>query len=226
VSETIVAVEALARDGSGARRFDAAACGFGYRDSVFKREERDRWVILGVTYRLQPGGPPAVRYAELGKRLEEEGGPLDVARVRSTVLALRRAKGMVLDPGDPDTRSDGSFFMNPVIPAGALRGFLERVASLGIDPTTAPRFPGPDGGVKLAAGWLIERAGLRKGHRHGGVGISTKHALAIVNRGGGTAAEVLELVREIRRRVEDCFAVLLQPEPTFVGFPTDPLEPA
>ena len=236
VSETIAAVEALARDGSGARRFDAADCGFGYRDSVFKREERDRWVILRVAYRLQPGGAPAVRYGELAKRLEEEGGEPDLARVRRSVLALRRAKGMVLDPDDPDTRSDGSFFMNPVIPAAALDAFLERVAAQGIDPATAPRFPARDrgvspdggnrdGGVKLAAGWLIERAGFRKGHRHGGVGISTKHALAIVNRGEGTAAETLELVREIRRRVEDRFGVLLHPEPSFVGFPGDPLAP-
>ena len=154
--------------------------------------------------------------------MEAEKGDADLARVRDTVLALRRRKGMVLDPNDPDTRSDGSFFMNPIVPASALDDVLARVGARGIAPESMPRFPAADG-VKLAAGWLIEQAGFRKGHQHGNVGISSKHALALVNRGGGTAAEVVELVREIRRRVEDAFGVLLVPEPNFVGFAEDPL---
>ncbi len=222
VAETIVAVEALSRADGSARRFAAEECGFAYRDSAFKREERDRWVIVGVMYRLTPGAPPAVRYPELARHLEAEKGDVDLTRVRETVLALRRRKGMVLDPDDADTRSDGSFFMNPIVPAAALDGVLARVAARGIAPDSVPRFSAPNG-VKLSAAWLIEQAGFRKGHQHGNVGISSKHALALVNRGGGTAAEVVELVRDIRRRVEDAFGVLLVPEPSFVGFAEDPL---
>jgi UDP-N-acetylmuramate dehydrogenase len=223
VAETVVAVEALSRETGATRHFSAAECGFAYRDSVFKRGERDRWLLLGVTYALRPGAPPAVRYPELARRLAETGdGDADLARVRAAVLALRRRKGMVLDPADPDTRSDGSFFVNPVLPEARLDRFLELAQARGIALEEVPRFAAPDG-VKLSAGWLIERAGFAKGHRHGGVGISTKHALALVNRGGGTAAQVVELAREIRRRVEDAFGVVLEPEPNFVGFGSDPM---
>jgi UDP-N-acetylmuramate dehydrogenase len=223
VAETIVEVTALSRAEGGVRRFAAAECGFAYRDSVWKREERDRWVILGVTYELRAGAPPAVRYAELQRHLEaaDDAEP-DLASVRAAVLALRRRKGMVLDPADADTRSDGSFFVNPVIGEGELPAFLQRVAALGIAAEEVPRFPAP-GGVKLSAGWLIERGGFSKGYRHGRAGLSTKHALAIVNRGGATAAEVVDLVREIRAAVRERFAVTLVPEPNFVGFDADPL---
>ena len=222
VAETVVGVEALSRADGRARRLSAAECGFAYRDSVFKREERDRWVIVEVTYRLPRGAEPAVRYPELARYLEKEGGAVDLRRVRDAVLALRKRKGMVLDPGDPDTKSDGSFFMNPVVPAVALDEVLARIAARGIAPESAPRYPAATG-VKLSAAWLIEQAGFRKGHRHENVGISTKHALALVNLGGGTAAQMVELVREIRTRVEDAFGVLLVPEPNFVGFGEDPL---
>ncbi|HEV8240098.1 MAG TPA: UDP-N-acetylmuramate dehydrogenase [Thermoanaerobaculia bacterium] len=224
VAETVVSVEALSRADGRLCTFAAAECGFAYRDSVFKREERDRWVILAVTFRLQRDAPPALRYAELARHLEAAGGDVDLARVREAVLALRRRKGMVLDPSDEDTRSDGSFFMNPVVPAAALDGVLERVAARGLAPESVPRYPAGEA-TKLSAAWLIEQAGFRKGHRHGNVGISSKHALALVNRGGGTAREVVELVREIRARVEDAFGVLLVPEPNFVGFVEDPLAP-
>ena len=132
---------------------------------------------------------------------------------------------MVLDPDDEDTKSDGSFFMNPVVPAAALDGLLERIAARGVAPESVPRYPASEA-TKLSAAWLIEQAGFHKGHRHGKVGISSKHALAIVNRGGGTAREVVELVREIRARVEDAFGVMLVPEPNFVGFAEDPLAAA
>jgi UDP-N-acetylmuramate dehydrogenase len=222
VAETVVEVEALSRCGDGRRRFAAAECGFAYRDSVFKREERDRWVITAVTFRLRRGAPPALRYAELARHLEAAGGEVDLARVREAVLALRRRKGMVLDPNDDDTRGDGSFFMNPVVPAAVLDGVLDRIAARGLAPESVPRYPAGEA-TKLSAAWLIEQAGFRKGHCHGNVGISSKHSLAIVNRGGGTAREVVELVREIRARVEDAFGVLLVPEPNFIGFGEDPL---
>jgi len=225
VAETIVEVDALSRCGAGPRRFTAEECGFAYRDSVWKREERDRWVITAVAFRLRREAPPALRYAELVRHLEAAGGEADLARVREVVLALRRRKGMVLDPNDEDTRSDGSFFMNPVVPAAALDGLLERVAARGVAPESLPRYPAGEA-TKLSAAWLIEQAGFHKGHTHGNVGISSKHALAIVNRGGGTAREVVELVREIRARVEEAFGVLLVPEPNFIGFAADPLAAA
>jgi UDP-N-acetylmuramate dehydrogenase len=228
VAETIVEVEALSRVDGTRRHFAAADCGFAYRDSIWKRSEHDRWVIVAVSYRLAAGGAPAVRYAELQRYLGESGhpqpdlAPPDLARVREAVLALRRRKGMVIDAGDPDTRSDGSFFVNPVIATTELPALLERVAAAGVAVEGMPRFAAADG-VKLSAAWLIERAGFAKGYRHGSVGISSKHALALVNRGGGTAREMLELVRDVRRRVADRFGVLLVPEPNFVGFAGDPL---
>jgi UDP-N-acetylmuramate dehydrogenase len=223
VAETIVAVEAIARDGGAARTFAADECGFAYRHSVWKAGERDRWVVTAVTFRLHPGGAPAVRYPELARHLEAAGnGQPNVAAVRAAVVELRRRKGMVLDPADPDTRSDGSFFVNPVIAEAAVPALLERAVALGIAAESVPRFAAADG-IKLSAGWLIERAGFQKGLVHGNVGLSSKHALAIVNRGGGTAAEVVALVRRIRAGVMERFGVRLVPEPNFVGFAGDPL---
>lgn len=221
VSETLVEVEAMSRGDGSTRRFSAAECGFGYRQSVFKAGERDRWVVLAATYRLTPGGEPAIRYPELERHLEGPEGRAaapTLGAVREAVLALRRRKGMVLDPADQDTRSDGSFFVNPVIAEGALDGVLRRAREAGIAEAGVPRFPAA-GGVKLSAGWLIEHAGFAKGHRHGNVGLSSKHALAIVNRGGGTAREVRELVAAIRDAVESRFGVRLEPEPNLVGPP-------
>ena len=199
VSETIIRVEVLERDTGRVIDLTNWDCAFAYRSSVFKTAAKDRYVVISVTFRLRPGGAAAVRYPELRAYLD---GVDDLASVREAVIAIRRWKGMVLDPNDPDTRSDGSFFTNPIVPA-------DRV------PDGAPHFPSPDG-VKLSAAWLIEHAGFHKGFTHGNVGISTKHTLAIVNRGGGTAAEVLELVRMIQDGVRERFGVELQPEPLFV----------
>jgi len=164
-----------------------------------------------------------VRYPELKKYLERGAGPPtrspgglenpphDLKNVREAVIAIRKRKGMVLDPGDPDTRSDGSFFMNPVISEAEYADF----ANLQPD---APHFPADGGMVKLSAAWLIEHAGFQKGHVYGNVGLSTKHTLALVNRGGGTAAEVVEFVQQIQERVRVAFGVEIHPEPNFVGF--------
>jgi UDP-N-acetylmuramate dehydrogenase len=203
VSETIVRVEVLDRESGRVADLTNAECGFAYRSSIFKHAAKDRYVVVSVTFRLRPGGAATVRYPELRAYLEERGIALDdLGAVREAVIAIRKRKGMVLDPNDSDTRSDGSFFTNPIVAA-------DRV------PEGAPHFPSADG-VKLSAAWLIEQAGFRKGFAHGNVGISTKHTLAIVNRGGGTAAEVLELVRMIQERVRERFGVELQPEPVFV----------
>jgi len=211
VSETIVGVEVLDRSSGRMSSLTNEQCCFAYRSSLFKIAERDRYIVLSVRFRLIPGGAPAVRYPELQEHLGESAG--DLRRVRESVLAIRRRKGMVLDPADPDTRSDGSFFTNPVLSPAE----YER---LGL--RDAPHFPAGDS-VKLSAAWLIEHAGFHKGLRHGNAGISSKHTLAIINRGGATAREVLELVRMIQNGVREKFGVELQPEPNFIGFdfPTD-----
>ena len=203
VSETIARVEVLDRREGIVKWLTNWDCRFGYRSSLFKNVERDRYVVLSVTFRLKRNGSAAIRYPEL---LKEVGSKTDVASVRDAVIAIRRRKGMVLDPNDPDTRSDGSFFMNPIVDAEYAESLPEM-----------PKFPG-DGGVKLSAAWLIEHAGFEKGFTHGRAGISTKHTLAIVNRGGATAKEVLELVRMIQEKVRERFGIELQPEPNFVGF--------
>jgi UDP-N-acetylmuramate dehydrogenase len=199
VSETIIRVEVLERATGRVIDLTNWDCAFSYRSSIFKTAAKDRYVVISVTFRLRRGAPATVRYPELRAYLD---GVDDLGAVREAVLAIRRRKGMVLDPHDPDTRSDGSFFTNPIVPP-------ERV------PEGAPAFPSA-GGVKLSAAWLIEHAGFHKGFAHGNVGISTKHTLAIVNRGGGTAREVLELVRMIQESVRERFGVELQPEPVFV----------
>ena len=209
VSETIIRVEVLERESGRVITLTNWDCGFGYRSSVFKGSAKENYVVLAVTFRLRPNGAATVRYPELRKYLEEHSAPLDdLPQVRHAVLTIRRRKGMVIDPADPDTRSDGSFFMNPIISRAA----FERVAG-----TNMPHFPSGDQ-VKLSAAWLIENAGFHKGFVRGNVGLSSKHALAIINRGGGTAREVVELVRMIQDKVRETFGIDIHPEPNFVGF--------
>jgi UDP-N-acetylmuramate dehydrogenase len=211
VSETVARVEALDRTTSRVVWLTNDECRFGYRSSLFKNIERERYVVLSVTFRLRRHGSATLKYPELQKYVEEHGIPLDdLEGVRSAVIAIRKRKGMVLDPKDPDTRSDGSFFMNPVLTAEQYAAFAERAPD-------APHFPSGDE-VKLSAAWLIEHAGFDKGFTHGNVGLSTKHTLAVINRGNGTAAEVVELVRMIQDQVREQFGVEIHPEPNFIGF--------
>jgi UDP-N-acetylmuramate dehydrogenase len=208
VSETIARVEVLDRATSLVTTFTNEECQFGYRSSRFKNVEKDRYVVLAVTFRLKRDGAASIRYPELRKYVEEHGIALDDLRgVRHAVIAIRKRKGMVIDPSDPDTRSDGSFFMNPVLTASQFAAFPN---------PEAPHFPSGDD-VKLSAAWLIEHAGFTKGYVHGNVGLSSKHTLAIINRGGGTAREVVELVTMIQAKVREEFGVELHPEPNFVG---------
>jgi UDP-N-acetylmuramate dehydrogenase len=219
VSETIVRVEALDRTTSRVTWFTNDECRFGYRSSLFKNIERERYVVLSVTFRLRRDGEATLKYPELQKYVEERGIALDdLAGVREAVIAIRKRKGMVLDPRDPDTRSDGSFFMNPILTPEQYAAFAARAPD-------APHFPSGDD-VKLSAAWLIEHAGFHKGFTHGKVGLSTKHTLAIVNRGSGTAAEVVELVQMIQGKVREEFGVDIHPEPNFIGFAIpSPLSP-
>ena len=211
VAETIVRVEALDRTSGAVVWFTNGDCRFGYRSSLFKNHERDRYAVLSVTFRLKRDGCATIRYPELQKYIDERNVPVDdLAGVRESVIAIRKRKGMVLDANDPDTRSDGSFFMNPIVTPAQYDAFA-RIAP------DAPHFPAGDE-VKLSAAWLIEHAGFHKGFVHGNVGLSSKHSLALINRGGGTAAEVVELVRMIQVKVREQFGVEIHPEPNFIGF--------
>jgi len=217
VSGAIVSVRAY--DRAAARVFELAGseCGFAYRSSTFRMSAR--FVVLGVTFELERSslGRP-VRYPELARALEVElGARPPLAAVREAVLALRRQKGMVLDPCDPDSVSVGSFFLNPVLSVELFAELERRVTERLGEPVRPPAWPEADGGIKTSAAWLIERAGFHRGFGEGRVGISTKHTLALVNRGGASTAELIALAREIRRRVRQSFGVTLRPEPTLVG---------
>ncbi len=223
VAETVVSVRAYERARKTVRRLTPEECGFSYRSSAFKREP-GRWVVLAVTFQLvaQPDSAP-IRYAELARALGvAEGERAPLGDVREAVLALRRAKGMVIDPGDPDSVSAGSFFTNPILDAGAFAALEARARERLGDDARVPRFPAPEGSVKTSAAWLIERAGFSKGYGDPAtIAISSKHTLALTNRGRGTTAQLVALAREIAAGVEDAFGVRLEPEPVFVGHAWD-----
>jgi UDP-N-acetylmuramate dehydrogenase len=210
VSETIVSVRVFDRSAGAFVDMSAGSCSFGYRASLFKRESR--WIVARVRFAFARGDETVVRYAELARALGvAEGERAPSRRVRETVIALRRAKGMVLDASDPDSVSAGSFFVNPVVDAEQL-AVIEGAAG-----ERPPRFDaGPDR-FKVPAAWLVERAGFPKGWGRARAGVSRKHALAIVNRGGATARELLAVARAIRDGVARRFGVVLEPEPVLVG---------
>jgi UDP-N-acetylmuramate dehydrogenase len=213
VSETVVEVRAFDRRSARPVVLSNRDCAFTYRDSLFKSGEPDRYVILAVTYRLRRDGAPTVRYADVQRDLQASGRDHPtLADVRRSVLAIRRSKSMVIEPGDENHRSCGSFFTNPVVSAAD----ADRVQSLAGE-AAMPRWPQPDGRVKLAAAWLIERAGFRRGYRDGPVGLSTRHTLAIVAHDGAQARDVVRLARAIQAAVERRFGVRLTPEPVFWG---------
>jgi UDP-N-acetylmuramate dehydrogenase len=209
VSESIEAVEVLDRATLETASLSAADCAFSYRDSRFKSGEPERFVVVAVRFRLHRGTAPAVRYAELTRHLAESGFERpSLADVRRAVLLLRGRKSMLYDTNDENGRSCGSFFTNPVV-AKETASAIEEASR---DPAM-PRYPQPDGRVKLAAGWLIERAGFEKGFAAGPVGLSTKHALAIVCHDGARAADVLALAETVRAGVRERFGIELVPEP-------------
>ena len=221
VSETITGVRVYDRATGDVSQMPNERCGFGYRTSRFRGA--DRFVVLSVTFDLavQVLSAP-VRYAELAAALGVSAGDqVESTEARSAVIELRQRKGMVIDPADPDTRSVGSFFVNPVLDAPALAA-VEAAARARYGPDTrVPRFEvegSGDGLVKVPAAWLIERAGFAKGYSPGdGARISAKHTLALVNSGSATTAALIALAREIRDGVRDAFGVSLTPEPVLVG---------
>ncbi|MBI2694053.1 UDP-N-acetylmuramate dehydrogenase [Mycobacterium nebraskense] len=222
VADTITRVRMLDRGSGEVRWVPGNELGFGYRTSVFKQAAHDGleipWVVLEVEFALDASGRSApLRYGELAAALGVSGGErADPQQVRQAVLTLRGRKGMVLDPDDHDTWSVGSFFTNPVVAPEV----YERLAgSVGDVQGPVPHYPAPDG-VKLAAGWLVELAGFAKGYPDDPTArcrLSTKHALALTNRGGATTEEVIALARIIRDGVRDVFGVTLKPEPVLLG---------
>ncbi len=221
VSEVVENVQVLDLQSLDLRSLSGAECGFGYRTSTF-REIPGRFLVLAVTFRLLRGGTPTVTYRELEKALGARRGTPSVAEVREAVLDLRRAKSMVIDETDTNRRSVGSFFVNPVLNAVSLAVLEEEARGSGaLRPgESLPSFPIGEDRFKVPAAWLIEHAGFAKGLRRGSVGISNAHALALVHHGGGTTAELVALARDIRESVRQRFAIELQPEPVFLGFPT------
>jgi UDP-N-acetylmuramate dehydrogenase len=225
VASVIERVRAFDLREPGFVEFTASECGFAYRRSRFNSADRGRFIVTRVDYRLTPGGAPTLRYGELERALSEsrrDGSLPSLTEVAASVRRIRRAKGMLIVEGDPDCRSAGSFFKNPVIREELFQEIASRSSG------AVPRFPaGPGaenaGRVKISAAWLIEQAGFQKGYRLGNAAISSRHALALVNigpdgRGGATAAEILALAGQIVARVEARFGVRLEMEPEMVGF--------
>ncbi|HXG67365.1 MAG TPA: UDP-N-acetylmuramate dehydrogenase [Blastocatellia bacterium] len=213
-ADTLISVTAYDRLAGRNVELSFAECEFGYRASRFKFRDRERFIITSVTYQLLRDGEPTIRYAELQNYLQEhkQSSP-DLKDTREAVLAIRRRKAMVIDAEDMDSRSVGSFFVNPTITVGEFERVKQHAS-----PQQAPFFPATDGKVKLSAAWLIEQSGFHRGYVRGNVGLSSKHALAIINRGGGTAREVIELAEEIKMGVQKTFGIVLMPEPVLIGF--------
>jgi UDP-N-acetylmuramate dehydrogenase len=215
VADTISFVEVLDLKDGQVRQLCREACGFSYRASIFNTTERGRFIVLRVTYALTPGGKPRIAYADLKRHFEGRETTPDLAETREAVRHIRALKGMLIVPGDADCQSAGSFFKNPVLSETEHEHLKQCAAARGL---TVPSYPALETHKKVSAAWLVERSGFNKGFGFGRVGISSKHALAIVNRGGATAGEVIALKEQIQQRVEEIWGVKLEPEPVMVGF--------
>ena len=215
VSETILEVQVLDLRSLEFQTLANADCQFAYRTSVFNTTERERYIILRVSFAVLQGGKPSLRYADLQKFFADHPGEPTLSQVRAAVREIRHRKAMLIVPGDDDARSAGSFFKNLVVPEAVFVALSAKLESRGLQ---LPSYPASEGFRKLPAAWLVEHAGFKKGYVKGSVGISRKHALAIINRGAATAADIIGLKDEIQARVKDEFGIELQPEPVFVGF--------
>jgi UDP-N-acetylmuramate dehydrogenase len=218
IGETIVTVRVMHRTTRQTAVFDNPSCRFSYRNSVFKEELRDQLVVLTVAVALSLHGAPRVRYPDLVRELTSRSAdPSSLSDVRTAVLAIRRSKGMLIDGSATDQKSAGSFFVNPVVTEDEADAIETRAQSGSGHGPPMPRFRAGEK-VKLSAAWLIEQAGFAKGTGQGPVGISENHALAIVNRGGASATEVLTFASRVHAAVRARFGVALAPEPVLVGF--------
>jgi UDP-N-acetylmuramate dehydrogenase len=189
----------------------AAACGFTYRRSIFNSSHRGRFIVTRVSYRLRRNAFPAISYPDLKRHFENRTEPPSLAEAAEAVRAIRLSKGMLLAEGDPDCRSAGSFFKNPVVP----EALYDEIAAKA--PVAVPRFVASRGQVKIPAAWLVERAGFPKGYSLGAAAISSRHSLAIINRGGATAKEIVALRDQIVAAVDARFRIRLEQEPVWVG---------
>jgi UDP-N-acetylmuramate dehydrogenase len=214
VAETIVRVRAFDRPRGQFVELDRAACKFRYRKSLFNTDEPDRYIVTRVDYQLHPNGQPRVTYGDIKVYLYNYPEPIDLIMVESAVREIRRKKGMLLVENDPDCRSAGSFFKNPVTEANRL---AEIAGAAGVGERMVPHWPAGDGLVKLSAAWLIERTGFGKGFEDGAAGISSRHTLALINRGGASAADIERLQGKIQRGVLKRFGVALEREPVYLG---------
>lgn len=220
VAETITDVRVLDRETKEIKNLTAADCRFGYRMSIFNTTHKNRFVVLSVTFRLTPNGAPNLRYQDLQKHFAANQIELTLQAVRAAVLIVRAAKSMVISAEDENRRSAGSFFKNPIVSLEKFNEIETTARNLNlIQPEqNAPHYPAGSGKVKIPAAWLIEKSGFKKGCNRGRVGLSTNHTLAVVNRGGATANEIIEFVGEIKQKVLTTFGVELQPEPIWIGF--------
>ena len=219
VASTIERVRAFDLTQKEFVEFSAAECGFSYRRSRFNSVDRGRYIVSRVDYRLNPGGAPTLRYADL-QRAFPEGSRVTVEDVATAVRQVRQSKGMLLVESDPDCRSAGSFFKNPVVTDEQTQ---KVAAAVGKEPPRFPAGPWPEyaGYVKLPAAWLIEHAGFARGYALGNAAISSRHTLALVNRGGAKAAEIIALAVRIANAVEEHFGIRLEMEPVLLGFDRD-----
>jgi UDP-N-acetylmuramate dehydrogenase len=213
VSETIESVRCFDRHTLAWIDLSKADCRFRYRESLFNTDELGRYIVTRVRFRLRPEGAPQLHYADLQRRFGAPARPT-LVEVAAMVRAIRREKGMLLVDGDPDCRSAGSFFKNPIVSAE----IFERVASsAGLPAKDVPHWPVGDGRIKLPAAWLLERAGFVKGYGEGPARISTRHTLALTNRGGATCADVEQLQDQIVATVAERFGIVLEREPVLLG---------
>ncbi|HYL16913.1 MAG TPA: UDP-N-acetylmuramate dehydrogenase [Terriglobales bacterium] len=215
VAETIDSVQVFDLKDGQVRELCNEACGFSYRTSIFNTSEPGRYIILRVTYALEPDGVAKIEYADLKNYFAGRRTPPTLAETREAVRQIRASKAMLITPGDEDCRSAGSFFKNPVLSAEQVADLTKRAATRNLQ---IPSYPALEAQRKVSAAWLVEHSGFGKGYSQGPVGISRKHALAIVNRGGATTADIVSLKEQIQQRVAETWAIRLEPEPVFVGF--------
>ncbi len=220
IGNVILSVRALDRKTESLVEISGKDCRFDYRSSIFNTTDKNRYIIIKVAFSLRPYGKPRIEYRDLQDHFGNRTRSPNSGEVRRAVIKIRESKGMILNRNHEGLKSAGSFFKNPMLDpekASEIETILRSRALL--DPEqNIPRFPAPEGKEKLPAAWFIEHAGFRKGFTSGNVGISDKHTLAIINRGGARTSELVDLMRRIRSKVYEDFGILLEPEPTFLGF--------
>ena len=215
VANAIESVVVLDLKDGQQRELAKEECAFSYRTSIFNTSARGRYIILQVNYSLEHGGEAYIAYADLKKYFAGWNKKPTLANTRDAVRKIRAGKGMLIVPGDEDCRSAGSFFKNPILSTDAYERLATRAAAKNLQ---VPSYPALATQKKISAAWLVEHSGFSKGYGNGSVGISRKHALAIVNRGNATAADVVAFKEDIQQRVDEIWGVMLEPEPVFVGF--------